>query len=155
MRSLNPITPRGTICEAGRYSANLGDHVDNAAKILVVEDEVLVALDIEDALGAAGFATRLVHNGENALEAINSGEPLAAILTDIRIPGPSGWDVARHGRTLFPQIPVIYMSGDSEADWDANGVESSRMLLKPFVMSELLTTIEMLSNGSGPGSTAP
>jgi hypothetical protein len=43
-------------------------------------------------------------------------------------------------------IPVIYISGDSAADWSAEGVPESIMISKPFVMAQIITAVASLLN---------
>jgi len=66
--------------------------------VLVVEDELYLAADIEEALIDAGFAIYdVVSSGEEALTLINGGTiTCRALVTDVRLPGSmSGWDVSR------------------------------------------------------------
>jgi CheY-like chemotaxis protein len=113
--------------------------------VLVVEDDPLIrdliAAMLEDDRLEITFAT----GGEEAVSALSdAGFGPCAILTDIDLgPGPSGWEVAHHARRTNPDLPVIYMSGASAADWPARGVPGSRMLPKPFsakALSDALST---------------
>lgn len=74
-------------------------------------------------------------------------ERVAALLTDIRLgDGRTGWDVARHLRTVNPTMPVIYMSGDGADDWPSLGVPNSLMITKPFVMPQIIIGLATLLN---------
>ena len=45
------------------------------------------------------------------------------MLTDIRLgAGPDGWSVANRARELNPDMPLVYMSGDSAHQWTEHGV---------------------------------
>jgi FixJ family two-component response regulator len=66
------------------------------------------------------------------------------LITDIRLPGPSGWEIARHARHQKPKLPVVYMSVDSGADWAAEGVPKSLILQKPFAAAQAITAISTL-----------
>jgi len=82
---------------------------------------------------------------------------IAGLITDIRLgEGPSGWKVAHHGRELRPELPVVYMTGDSAGDWTARGVPNSVLLQKPFAPAQLVTAIStlLINVDSRPGSTA-
>lgn len=59
-------------------------------------------------------------------------------------PGPDGWDVARHASELKPDIQVVYVSGDSAADWPAHGVPNSVIVPKPYAPAQLLTAVSTL-----------
>ncbi|RVL13824.1 response regulator [Sinorhizobium meliloti] len=113
--------------------------------ILLAEDETLLLLDFEDALKEAGFMVLAVTSGKKALEHLKAAESsIAGIVTDIRFAeSPSGWDVARIAREIDPEMPVVYISGDSAPDWASQGVPKS---IKPFVMSQLIVAISQLLN---------
>jgi len=70
---------------------------------------------------------------------------LAGLVTDIRLgAGPSGWDLARHARQTRPDLPVIYMTGDSAADWPVQGVPRSQVVQKPFAVSQIVTALSTI-----------
>jgi FixJ family two-component response regulator len=76
-------------------------------------------------------------------------DEIAGLITDIRFPGPSGWEIARHARHQKPELPIVYMTGDSGADWSAEGVPKSLLLQKPFAAAQAITAIStLLINGS-------
>ncbi|TJV37476.1 MAG: hypothetical protein E5Y02_32920 [Mesorhizobium sp.] len=55
-----------------------------------------------------------VYTGHDAIAAFDrDSERVVAMVTDVRIgDGPTGWEVARHMRSVNPTLPVIYMSAD-------------------------------------------
>ena len=116
--------------------------------ILVAEDEELILDLIETVLDEGGFAVRRALDGASAMAAIDdSPGRFGAIVTDIRLgDGPSGWEVARHARELRADLPIIYMSGDSAADWTAHGVPNSVMVSKPFAPAQIVTAVAQLLN---------
>lgn len=115
--------------------------------LLVVEDEPLVADIVEVALEEAGFAVVVVGSGEAAVDWLKSATTFAGLITDIRLgAGASGWDVARTVREQKPGLPVVYMSGDSEAQWTSQGVPGSVLVPKPFAASQIVTAISGLIN---------
>ncbi|WP_246506646.1 response regulator [Mesorhizobium silamurunense] len=92
--------------------------------VLAVEDEALVLIELEDSLAAAGFEVVTARNAVQALSAFDADPTrFKAVLTDIRLgDGPNGWDIGRcHVRGTAPTMPVIYINGDSAADWHAQG----------------------------------
>lgn len=58
----------------------------------------------------------------------------------------TGWDVARRARELCPMIPVVYVTGDSERDWAAQGVPFSALLAKPFAPAQVVVALATLIN---------
>lgn len=116
--------------------------------ILLVEDEPLVREMMEVALEDAGFGIHAAEDGASAIAWLNQrADSIAALITDVRLgAGPSGWDVARHARHARPDLPVVYMTGDSGADWAAEGVPKSVLLQKPFAPAQAVTAIATLLN---------
>ncbi|HEV2567087.1 response regulator transcription factor [Sphingomonas sp.] len=120
--------------------------------ILLVEDESLIALNLQEALEEAGFAVCHVPDGECAFAAIDACEAnVAGVITDIQLGGDvDGWAVARHARELIPHVPVIYVSGDSAHQHTVSGVPNSIMVQKPFASVQIITAISTLLNAFPP-----
>jgi len=114
--------------------------------VLLVEDEPLILETLQDALEQAGFSVLAVTSGSAALELLSGGvEDLAGLVTDIRLGvGPSGWDLARQARRARHDLPIIYMTGDSGADWPAEGVPRSLVVQKPFASGQIVTALSNL-----------
>jgi DNA-binding NtrC family response regulator len=114
--------------------------------LLLVEDEPLIIDVLEDALTESGYEVVKAKNGKQALEAIEeNASGFRAIVTDIKLGrGPDGWAVAQRARELIPQMPVVYMSGDSAHEWASKGVPGSVILAKPFAPAQLVTAVSNL-----------
>lgn len=119
-----------------------------SVQILIAEDEALILLDLEQGLTDAGFVVVTTTTGAGAIELLKGADPpILGLITDIRFgEPPDGWEVARAAREIDPQMAVVYVSGDSAADWPAKGVPDSIMLEKPFAMAQLVTAISQLLN---------
>lgn len=126
-------------------------------KLLVVEDEPLLAADLEDALTAGGYTCVVAATGAAALRELEAdASGFKGVLTDIRIGrGPDGWDVGRRARELVPEMPVIYVSGDSSGDWASKGVPNSVMIGKPYATAQVITAISQLINAVAMAPTQP
>lgn len=116
--------------------------------VLLIEDEQLIRQNLAEELAEAGFEVVEAEDGEAALAQLEADAAgLRAVLTDIRMgKGPDGWQLARRARELVPEMPVIYMSGDSAHEWTAQGVPGSVMVAKPFVGSQIITALATLLN---------
>ncbi len=116
-----------------------------SAKILVTEDEGIVAADIEDRLRNLGYqVTATCSSGAEALAKIAETEP-DLVLMDIMIQGDmDGVETAAQVRKQFG-IPVIYLTAysDDATFQRAKITEPFGYLLKPFEERELRTNIEM------------
>jgi len=124
--------------------------------ILIVEDEFLIAADIEQALADAGFEVLLVTDGKRAIAKLEQEKDgICGLVTDIRLgQGIDGWAVARRARQLIFGIPVVYISGDSGPDWLAEGVPESILITKPFTSAQIITAVAHLRNEAGKHSQA-
>ena len=115
------------------------------ARILVVEDERIVAKDIEKRLKDLGYrVTGLASSGEKTLEKLNESLP-DLVLMDIRLKGEmDGIETAEMVRGLF-DIPVVYLTAyaDEATLERAKVTEPFGYILKPFNERDLHSTIEM------------
>lgn len=119
-----------------------------AALLLVVEDDPLILTDLEVALEEAGFELVTASDAKSAMAMHDERHAeIRAVLTDIRLgDGPTGWDVARHARASIPTMPIVYVSGDSSADWAVQGVPNSVMISKPYAFAQIVTALATLMN---------
>jgi CheY-like chemotaxis protein len=114
-----------------------------AATILVVEDEVIVAEEIKEDLERGGFRVpEIIASGEEVMEAVQRVKP-DLIVMDVRIKSAvDGIDAAYLARAEFP-VPVIYLTAYSDAETlrRAAGTNPSAFLSKPFREEELLACV--------------
>jgi CheY-like chemotaxis protein len=125
-------------------------------QLLVVEDEPLKMLAAREALDAGGYTIIEAETGSEALAIIDAhGDNLAGIITDIRLgSGPDGWEVARRGRERKPDIPVVYVTGDSAHEWNIHGVPNSSVVQKPHAPAQLTTAISTLLTAADTNRTS-
>lgn len=119
----------------------------SAGSLLYVEDVLIVAMVVTWALEEAGFQVRHELNGKCGVNALQDRpDAYHALVTDIRLPELDGWAMARQAREINPRIPVVYLTGDSAADWSTKRVADSVLLQKPFANSDLIAAIRRLIN---------
>lgn len=114
--------------------------------LLLVEDEALIQALLEDALTDAGYELVITSDGHDAMRELESDSGrFGGIITDIRLgSGPDGWAIGHRARELSPDIPIVYMSGDSGHEWTSKGVPHSAMVQKPFAVAQIVTAISAL-----------
>ena len=115
-------------------------------KLLLVEDDRLVAQVLAAAFGADGHDTTLTYSGEDGLAALTRERPDAVVL-DIRLPAISGVAVLRQIRSTDPGLPVIIMTGLATLGEiaEARRLGVTEIIEKPDVLkhfSEALARIE-------------
>jgi CheY-like chemotaxis protein len=102
-------------------------------KVLVVDDDPVVAKSIDRVLSGKGYAVINARDGEEALRKLKD-EQYDVVFTDIRMPGMSGIDVARQVKAKQPWLPVVIVTGygteENEAQARSAGV--SGFLHKPL-----------------------
>jgi PAS domain S-box-containing protein len=116
-----------------------------SAKILIVEDESIVALNIQSRLEGLGYTvTAIVTSGEEALQSVAENRP-DLVLMDIKLQGKvDGIEAARQIRDRF-HIPVVYLTAytNREALERAKFTQPYGYILKPFEARDLSSTIEV------------
>lgn len=114
--------------------------------LLLVEDDVLIRMNLEEELAEAGFDLAVATNGREAMAELEVGAArFCAVVTDIRLGrGPDGWEVVRRAREAEPDLPVLYISGDSAHEWAMRGVPKSIMIAKPFHLDDVVTALSAL-----------
>lgn len=113
-------------------------------RVLLVEDERLVAELVEDALADEGFEVQVAFSGSEAVRRLDA-EPrsFAALVTDINLGNHvDGFEVARRARSGNPQIKVVYVTGKPSNIYAAE--EEALMFPKPFNVAELANQVRLL-----------
>ncbi len=117
--------------------------------LLVVEDEPELRHALERMLGRLGYRTVAAADGVEALGRLReAAEPVAAAITDLRMPRMPGDEFAAFARQLRPELPVLFISGQAE-DSAVRGsrLAGERVLAKPFTVAELASAVEGLLRG--------
>jgi len=125
-------------------------------KVLIVEDESLVALDIASALKKEGYTvTDCVENAEDAYEAIKTELP-DLIMMDINIDGPiNGIEASRRINTIH-NIPIIFLTAYNDKNTIDEAISTSpkSYLIKPFKRQELYASVTLaLADTTKPSQT--
>ena len=119
-------------------------------KILIVEDEVLLAKSLKTVLEQKGFAVECVYDGESGAEYAELGVYDLLIL-DVMMPGMNGYEVARHVRKQHCATPILMLTAKGELEDRIEGLNAGAdyYLTKPFDIRELLACINALLRRQG------
>jgi PAS domain S-box-containing protein len=121
----------GTVRVSESQDGQLHEH----GRVLVVEDDVLVAELAGGMLGELGFDATVTHSAKEALERLSGEQRPTLIFSDIVMPGGiSGLELARKVRDRFPELPILLTSGYSE---HSAGLHGFPILQKPYELSTL------------------
>lgn len=110
------------------------------AKILVVDDDATLLSLLIDTLSAIGYNATGASSGARALELLaESGFDL--MITDIRMPQMDGLRLRDRVRRLYPEMPVLFVTGVALPDIIAQASPDG-VLEKPFRISRIEALIE-------------
>jgi CheY-like chemotaxis protein len=109
------------------------------ARVLVIDDEVGVREVLRDLLGGEGYTVLDAPDGRSGL-ALSEAEPVELVLSDVSMPGMSGWEVAEACHARHPNVPVGLITGWGDrldpAELTRHGVRF--VIAKPFEAAEVL-----------------
>ncbi len=119
-------------------------------KILIIEDEKLLADSLEALLTKKGFDVQAVYDGETGAEYAELGIYDLLIL-DVMMPGLNGYEVARAVRAKKCSTPILMLTAKSGLDDRIEGLNAGAdyYLTKPFDTRELLACINALLRRQG------
>jgi CheY-like chemotaxis protein len=101
-------------------------------RILLVEDEFLIAEWVAEAFSEQGFAVHAASNARDALRHL-AAAPVDVLFTDINLPaGMDGVALARRARQLLPELPVVYASARVAALEPHERVPGAIFVHKPY-----------------------
>ncbi len=120
-----------------------------SARVLIVDDEPAIREFVERTLQIAGHQTHTAASGSEAITAIESAGPFDLLLTDLRMPGMTGDELARRVRQRQPDVKVLYLTGFSDQLFDDKGAlwEDEAFLDKPVTAHGLLQAVSLLLYG--------
>jgi two-component system, OmpR family, KDP operon response regulator KdpE len=122
----------------------VGDTVATADnRILVVDDEPLVCTMLCDVLSALGYGVQSAASGAEALSLVPTFAP-GVVLLDLTMPGMPGMEVLTHLRREYPQLPVVMMSGNQDAEAKRRALEAGAFdyVTKPFSLAILKVVVK-------------
>ncbi len=119
-------------------------HPTGRQRALVVDDDAGVRELLRDVLEIANIDADLAASGEEALAALAHGS-YDIVITDFRLPGPDGLDVAAAARGRFPAVPIIVITGAPELlEARATDTPGIQVFRKPLPMTVLMLTVREL-----------
>jgi DNA-binding response OmpR family regulator len=123
-------------------------------KILIVDDDNNIAELISLYLNKECFDTKVVGDGETALEVIKSYQPRLMLL-DIMLPGIDGYEVLREVRR-FSKLPIIMLSAKGEIFDKVLGLElgADDYIMKPFDSKEMVARVKAVLRRFTPETTS-
>lgn len=114
--------------------------------ILLVEDEVSLAMIVKDALEEEGYEVAIARDGLEGLEQYFKEHP-ALIIADVMMPEVDGFEMVRRIRRMDKEVPVLFLSARSSVDdiVFGFGLGANDYLRKPFSLRELIARVKALT----------
>ncbi len=120
--------------------------------VLVLDDERIVGDRLKPALEKDGFAVEVFTDSNTAIARLKEKE-FSVLVTDLRMRGPSGFDVLRYARENCPKTRVIVITAyaSQEVSREVQSLGAYHFVAKPFKTREFLRLVAEASARSIPG----
>ena len=111
-------------------------------RALVVDDEEIVVSLVKDALEDDGLLIESAGSGEEALSLCKNFD-CQLLITDIRMPGIDGIELAARVRELYPDTLVVFMTGYANLNSAKDAIKQGAFdyIMKPFELTEIRQTV--------------
>jgi two-component system cell cycle sensor histidine kinase/response regulator CckA len=118
--------------------------------ILVAEDDEIVRYLTARSLSQQGYCVLQARDGEEALRLEAEYDGIIHVLvTNVRMPNMNGHDLAREIKLKRPDLKILIVSAESEADFPRDAHHHDFALLKPVTSRELVGNVEQLLRQHG------
>jgi CheY-like chemotaxis protein len=117
---------------------------DAPPPVLVVEDEMLIQMLAVEYLEELGFQAQTASSAEQAKRCLaNLHGRVAAVLVDVGLPDSPGDVLVAELRALYPDLPVVFASGQSETTLreQFKGQRAIGFLAKPYVLDQMRSAL--------------
>lgn len=104
--------------------------------ILVVDDDPEIVRALQVALTHAGYEVRIANNVAAALDAVQVAAP-AIVFLDYFLAGEQPGDFVKSARAVYPSMPIVLMTGASDAHEKAKSIGLAFYLPKPFELTAI------------------
>ena len=117
----------------------------NNKRILVVDDDRAIRDILSAALSFMGFSVAVARSGNEGLDLFLK-DRFDLVLTDLRMPGMDGWDLAFHVKDRAPNTPVVLITGQQKEEVmeSDKGDRVDFVLFKPFELKEMQKTVHRM-----------
>lgn len=116
-------------------------------RLLIIDDDPSCRTTIACLLGKLGHTVDAIESGSAGLAFLRQ-QPVDLVMTDLIMPGLTGWDVARLVKAMHPRLPVVLVTGSEHAIAPDRPERQfvDAILAKPCGMAALQAVIEPLAH---------
>jgi len=129
---------------SGRRSAVRGQVA--VRRVLIVEDDVSLSEFLSSELQAQQFAVDMLHDGEEALHALEGQQQYDLLILDLNLPKLDGIRLIEKIRPQHPRLPLLVLTARSQVEDKVKAFQTGAddCLTKPFSLAELLARVQAL-----------
>jgi len=122
-------------------------------RILLAEDDAVLADGLSRSLRAGGYAVDVVANGSEADSAL-AAQPFDLLILDLGLPKLAGLDVLRRLRGRQSRLPVLILTAADSVEQRVKGLDlgADDYMAKPFALSELEARVRALTRRAAGGT---
>lgn len=119
-------------------------------KVLLVEDEAILAAVVKETLDARGFELTIASNGVEGWSFFNNNKPDICVI-DVMMPRKDGFSLVEDIRKVDELIPIIFLTAKTQTADVIKGLEigADDYMKKPFSMEELILRLKSLNRRKG------
>ena len=118
---------------------------ESLGRVLLAEDDPMIADVVGSVLGEAGYEVIAFPNGQEAYQRLQE-EPFTLLLTDIVMPQMDGIELARRASEIDPELKIMFITGFAAVtlNTSSRAIKDARVLSKPFHLKDLVREIDRL-----------
>jgi signal transduction histidine kinase/ActR/RegA family two-component response regulator len=116
--------------------------IGHGERVMVIDDEPKLLSLVQAVLRKQGYAAEGFNDSVQALKRYNE-QPFDAVISDIKMPGLSGWEVVEYLNEVRPRPVIILMTGASQENESAAKTAADAVLSKPFNFEDLLAVLDL------------
>ena len=116
---------------------------DTLPEIWIVDDDPALRWVMNEALTEAGYPVKAYASAEELRQALGAGRP-AVLISDVRLPGESGFELLTHLKREHPRLPVIVVTAHADLESAVAAYQGGAFeyLPKPFDLDELVALVQ-------------
>lgn len=122
-------------------------------RVLVVDDELNIRRILQASFDKNGWVALTAESGDEALRLLGR-EEIDCVLTDVTMPGMSGYDLQKEIAERYPDLPVVIMTAYGTIPQAVEAIRSGafEFVTKPFDLDSVKKTIQLALDGHEPGA---
>lgn len=125
-----------------KNAAGLADALDDPPIVIVLDDDPLVRTALDSLFRSVGYKTRTFESARKLLD-VELPEGVRCLVSDMRMPGISGFDLQQRLEERGDEIPIVFVTGHGDIPMGVRAMKAGAVdfLVKPFREIEILDAV--------------